>query len=165
MNDSFPERVRIRPAVSADVPRLIEMIRELAEFERLSDEVVATEEGFRECLFGESPVAEALVAENDDGPLGYAVFYPTFSTFGGRAGIWLEDLYVRPDCRRRGVGKQMLKAVGEIARKRNAGRYEWAVLDWNRDAMDLYRRIGGEILEEWRIVRLDREGIERLPRL
>ena len=89
--------------------------------------------------------------------------FSTFSTFVGRAGIWLEDLYVRPDFRKAGIGKKLLKAVGRIAEERNAGRYEWCVLDWNQNAIDLYTQVGGEILDEWRIVRLDRTAIEALP--
>ena len=103
------------------------------------------------------------MAEGENGLVGYAIFFSTFSTFIGRAGIWLEDLYVKPDFRGLGLGKALLKAVGEIAAERNAGRYEWCVLDWNRNAIDLYERVGGEILQEWRIVRLDQQGIRALP--
>lgn len=139
------------------------MIRELAEFEGLSDQVVATEADYQASLFGANPAAEALVADGENGLVGYAIFFSTFSTFVGRAGIWLEDLYVRPDYRGLGLGKGLLKAVGKIATDRQAGRYEWCVLDWNQQAIDLYERVGGEILQEWRIVRLDHEGIRSLP--
>lgn len=141
------------------------MVRELAEFEKLSHEVIATEADYGESLFGENPVGEAQVAEvGKSGELvGYAIFYSTFSTFVGKAGIWLEDLYVRPDHRKRGIGKALLKAVGAVAEERNAGRYEWCVLDWNRNAIDLYTQVGGDILDEWRIVRLDRSAIQALP--
>lgn len=138
------------------------MVRELAEFERMLDQVVATEEDYRKSLFGENSAAEAIVAESEDGLVGYAIFFPTFSTFVGRPGIWLEDLYVRPAHRKRGIGKQLLKKVGQIAHEREAGRYEWAVLEWNRNAIDLYRNMGGRILDDWRIVRLDRNGIAEL---
>lgn len=154
-NDSF----RIRPARPEDLPEILTMIQELAEFERLSHQFVATEEGFRECLFGERPAAEALVAEVDGTAAGYAVFFTTFSTFLGKAGLWLEDLYVRPAHRGIGLGKALLKSVGAIAHERNAGRYEWSVLDWNQNAIDLYERVGGEILEEWRIVRLSGKNL------
>ena len=164
MNESFEPSTLIRPARPDDVSGVLEMIHELALFERLSDQVIATTEDYEESLFGENPVAEALVAEGEDGLVGYAIFFSTFSSFIGRAGIWLEDLYVRPGFRGLGLGKGLLKAVGEIAAERKAGRYEWSVLDWNRDAIDLYERVGGEILQDWRIVRLNREGIDNLSR-
>ncbi len=153
----------IREADSSDVPGILEMVAELAEFEELSDQLVATEADYQESLFGENPAAEALVATVSGDLVGYAIFFSTFSTFVGRAGIWLEDLYVRPDYRKLGIGKKLLKAVGAIAEERAAGRYEWCVLDWNQNAIDLYTQVGGEILEEWRIVRLDRAAIEALP--
>ncbi len=155
--------VEIREACLGDVPGILEMVAELAEFEHLADQLVATEEDYRESLFGERPAAEAMVATVSGQLVGYAIFFSTFSTFVGRAGIWLEDLYVRPDFRKAGIGKKLLKAVGEIAEERNAGRYEWCVLDWNQNAIDLYTQVGGEILDEWRIVRLDRAAIEALP--
>ncbi len=163
MRDIFDPAAAIRPARPNDVPGILAMIRELAEFEALSHQVVATEDDYHASLFGENPAAEALVAEVENNLVGYAIFFSTFSTFIGRAGIWLEDLYVRPDFRGLGLGKGLLKAVGEIAAARNAGRYEWSVLDWNRNAIDLYERVGGEILQEWRIVRLDQQGIRSLP--
>ena len=163
MREIFDPTVAIRPARPEDVPGILAMIRELAEFEALSHQVVATEDDYHASLFGENPAAEALVAEVENNLVGYAIFFSTFSTFIGRAGIWLEDLYVRPDFRGLGLGKGLLKAVGEIAAARNAGRYEWSVLDWNRNAIDLYERVGGEILQEWRIVRLDQQGIRSLP--
>jgi len=163
MRDIFDPAAAIRPARPNDVPGILAMIRELAEFEALSHQVVATEDDYHASLFGENPAAEALVAEVENNLVGYAIFFSTFSTFIGRAGIWLEDLYVRPDFRGLGLGKGLLKAVGEIAAARNAGRFEWSVLDWNRNAIDLYERVGGEILQEWRIVRLDQQGIRSLP--
>jgi len=163
MRDIFDPAAAIRPARPNDVPGILAMIRELAEFEALSHQVVATEDDYHASLFGENPAAEALVAEVENNLVGYAIFFSTFSTFIGRAGIWLEDLYVRPDFRGLGLGKGLLKVVGEIAATRNAGRYEWSVLDWNRNAIELYERVGGEILQEWRIVRLDHQGIRSLP--
>lgn len=162
MSEIFTSDIRIRAAREGDICDILNMVRELAEFERLLDQVVATEEDYRKSLFGENSAAEALVAESEDGLIGYAIFFSTFSTFVGRAGIWLEDLYVRPAFRKKGIGKQLLKAVGRIAEERNAGRYEWSVLDWNRNAIDLYENMGGRILDEWRIVRLDRNGIADL---
>jgi GNAT superfamily N-acetyltransferase len=163
MREKFYPTFAIRPARPADVPGILAMIHELAEFEALSHQVVATEADYHASLFGENPAAGALVAEVENGLVGYAIFFSTFSTFIGRAGIWLEDLYVKPDFRGLGLGKALLKAVGEIAAERNAGRYEWSVLDWNQNAIDLYERVGGEILREWRIVRLDQQGIRALP--
>ena len=152
----------VRPARKEDVDEIIAMVRELAEFERLGHEMVATAEDYERALFGEPPEAGALVAEIEGRPVGCAIYHTTFSTFVGRSGIWLEDLYVRPGFRRRGIGKSLLKAVGDVARERGAGRYEWTVLDWNRNAIELYEKMGGRILDEWRTVRLEREGIEQL---
>ncbi|MEM9017326.1 MAG: GNAT family N-acetyltransferase [Verrucomicrobiota bacterium] len=153
----------IRQATPEDVGSILGMVRELAEFEELGDEVVATEEDFEDSLFGESPAAEALLAERGGKAVGYAIFFSTFSTFVGKAGIWLEDLYVKPDHRKGGIGKALLKAVGAIAEERGAGRYEWSVLDWNSNAIQLYRKMGGDIMDDWRIVRLDRTALKALP--
>jgi len=153
----------IREARPEDVVAILAMVQELADFEKLGDEMIATEADYQESLFGEKPVAEALVAEFEGRLIGYAIFFSTFSTFIGRAGIWLEDLYVKQSFRKQGVGKKLLKALGSIAEARNAGRYEWSVLDWNQNAIDLYEQMGGKILKEWRIVRLDRNGIAALP--
>lgn len=148
--------------MESDLPALLEMIRELAEFENLSHQVTADEEDFRQALFGGRPAAEALICDHGGDPAGYAIFFSTFSTFLGKAGIWLEDVYVRPSFRRQGLGTSLLREVAAIARERGAGRLEWCVLDWNRNAIDLYEKIGGEILDEWRIVRLESQGIATL---
>lgn len=163
MSENLTKRVKIRQAKPEDVSGILEMVAELAEFEDLTDQLVATEEDYQKSLFGPVPVAEALVAEREGGLIGYAIFFSTFSTFIGKAGIWLEDLYVKEAFRHQGVGKSLLKALGKMAQERGAGRYEWCVLDWNQNAIDLYQQVGGEILEEWRIVRMDRKGIENLP--
>lgn len=163
-----PEPVAIRPATPPDVPGILAMVRELAEFENLSHQVEADKAGYREHLFGERPVAEALVAETAAGTagegelVGYAIHFATFSTFLGRAGVWLEDLYVRPGWRGQGIGERLLRSVVARAEARGAGRCEWSVLDWNERAIHLYERLGGEVLEEWRIVRLERGGIRAL---
>ncbi len=156
------DKLTIRPARPNDIPALLGMIRELADFENLSDQVVATAADYQESLFGEKPAAEALIAEVDSEPVAYAIFFRTFSTFLGKAGLWLEDLYVKPDFRKRGIGKTLLRHGAEIALNDNAGRYEWCVLDWNQNAIELYEKSGGEILQEWRIVRMERESIEKL---
>jgi len=153
----------IRPARPEDIPELLAMIRELAAFEHLSHEVLATEADYETSLFGDSPSAGALLAELDGAPVGYAIHFSTFSSFLGRAGVWLEDLYVRPDFRGLGLGKALLKAVGAVAAKRGAGRYEWSVLDWNTNAIELYQRMGGRIMDEWRIVRLTGDELANLP--
>ncbi|MEC5129404.1 GNAT family N-acetyltransferase [Verrucomicrobiales bacterium BCK34] len=163
MSENLTKRVKIRQAKPEDVSGILKMVAELAEFEDLTDQLVATEEDYQKSLFGPVPVAEALVAEREEGLIGYAIFFSTFSTFIGKAGIWLEDLYVKEAFRHQGVGKSLLKALGKMAQERGAGRYEWCVLDWNQNAIDLYQQVGGEILEEWRIVRMDRKGIENLP--
>lgn len=162
MSENLSSEIHIRRANPDDILDILNMVRELAEFEHLLDEVTATEEDYRKSFFGENAAAEAIVAEGKAGLAGYAIFFSTFSTFVGRPGVWLEDLYVRPNFRKQGVGRRLLKEVGKIAFKRNSGRYEWAVLDWNRNAIDLYRNMGGKILDEWRIVRLDRKGIVEL---
>ncbi len=152
----------IRTARPDDIPALLGMIRELADFENLSDQVVATEADYQESLFGEKPAAEALIVEADGEIIGYAIFFRTFSTFIGKAGLWLEDLYVKPQFRNKGIGKKLLQSGAEIARKEKAGRYEWCVLDWNKNAIELYEKAGGKILDEWRIVRMEGKEIEQL---
>lgn len=156
--------IQIRKATPDDVTSILEMVRELAVFEELEDALVASEADYQTSLFGETPVAEALVAEDTatGGLVGYAIFFSTFSSFIGRAGIWLEDIYVRPDFRSLGAGKALLAKVAEIARERNAGRFEWCVLDWNQNAIDFYQRAGATILKEWRIVRVEGDQLESL---
>jgi len=156
--------VRIRPARPDDVPEIHALISELADFEKLRHQFTATVEDLTRSFFGENPPAGALVAEDTEAGrlIGYAIFFTSFSTFLGKAGLWLEDLYIRPDWRGRGAGKLLLRAVAEIARERGSGRYEWCVLDWNRRAIEFYEAVGAEVMPEWRIVRMDRDGIERL---
>jgi GNAT superfamily N-acetyltransferase len=138
------------------------MIRELAEFERLLDAVTATEPDLHEALFGSAPAAEALVAEGPDGPAGFALFFTTYSTFVGRPGIYVEDLYVRPSARGQGHGRRLMRQVVRLARERGCGRVEWAALVWNEPAIRFYRSLGARAMEEWRLFRLGRQGIERL---
>jgi GNAT superfamily N-acetyltransferase len=153
----------IRPLLLVEIPELLDMIRELADFEQLSHEVTATVADYERALFGDSPSACALLAEQEGILVGYAIHFSTFSSFLGKEGVWLEDLYVRPDYRGQGIGKALLKAVGRIAAERGAGRYEWSVLDWNTNAIELYKRMGGRIMNEWRIVRLSGNELSELP--
>jgi len=152
----------IRPAQAEDVPTLLELFAELAEYEHLEHELHATEEQLSEALFGERPAAEALIAERDSQALGYALFFPTFSSFLASEGVWLEDLFVRPSHRGEGVGKALLAAVAALVRERGGERLEWAALDWNELALGFYRRIGAQTTNEWITHRLDGEALERL---
>ena len=154
--------VRIRAARRADAAVLLAMLRELAEYERMSDQLRATEERLRETLFCEQPVAEALIAERGGEPAGYALFFATYSTFLARPGIWLEDLFVRPPHRRFGVGRALLAAVAARTRERGGARLEWAALNWNELALGFYRGLGASTLNEWVTHRLDDEALERL---
>lgn len=153
----------IRAATSADVPFILTLIRELAEFERLAHEVVADEAQLSAQLFGERPAAEVLLAEGADGePAGFALFFQNFSTFVGRPGIYLEDLYVRPAWRKRGIGQALLRRIAALAVERGCGRFEWAVLDWNEDAIGFYKKLGARVMEDWRICRVSGEGLGKL---
>ena len=152
----------IRPATEADVHLVLAFIRELAEYERLSHEVVATEETLRRTMFGPRPEAEVLLADLDGGPVGFAVFFSTYSTFLARSGVHLEDVFVRPASRGRGVGRALLAEVARVAVSRGCGRLEWAVLDWNESAIGFYRGLGARPMDEWTVYRLDGEGLARL---
>jgi len=145
-----------------DVPTILSLIRDLAEYERAPNEVVATEEGLREVLFGARPAAEVVLALEGKMPVGFAVFFHNFSTWLGRAGLYLEDLFVRPDARGKGYGRALLVYLARIARERGCGRMEWAVLDWNEPAVQFYRKLGAAPNEEWTVFRLTSEGIAKL---
>lgn len=144
----------IRSAESADVPALLTMIRALAEYEKLTHLCTSTEADLERELFGPRPAAEVLIAREGDVPAGFALFFPTFSTFLGRRGLWLEDLFVVPAQRGRGIGKSLLKAVAGIALARGCGRFEWAVLDWNTPAIRFYEGLGATVMHDWRIARV-----------
>jgi GNAT superfamily N-acetyltransferase len=156
------ERIDIRPAVPADVPLVLRFIRELAEYERLADQVVATEEGLRQTLFGPSPKAEVVFAMVDGAEAGFALFFHNYSTFHGRLGIYLEDLYVRPELRGRGVGTALLRHLARLALERDCRRLEWSVLDWNEPALAFYRAIGARPTEGWTVHRLDGDALAKL---
>jgi len=146
--------IRIEPAQERDVPLILELIRGLAEYERLADQCIATEARLREALFGAQPAAEVLLAYADDQPAGFALFFHNFSTFLGRRGLYLEDLFVTPEFRRLGIGRRLLTELARIAVERGCGRFEWSVLDWNAPAIEFYKRLGAKPLDEWTIFRV-----------
>jgi GNAT superfamily N-acetyltransferase len=154
-------RVAVRPATAADAELIVELIRALAEYEREPDAVRATPDAIRRWLFGERPYAECVIAELEGEAVGFAVFFHNFSTWQGRPGIWLEDLFVRPERRGSGAGKALFDHVGRLAVERGCGRYEWAVLDWNEPAIGFYVRQGAKAMDEWTIFRLEGEALER----
>jgi GNAT superfamily N-acetyltransferase len=155
--------VQIRKASEPDVPLLLDFIRKLAEYERKSHEVVSTEEDLRDALFGERPVAAALLAYVSDEPVGFALYFETYSTFRGCRGIFLEDLFVEPRYRGRGFGSALLAATARLAQERG-GWLQWLVLDWNQPAVEFYRRLGASRIEEWNSYRLQGEALERLAK-
>ena len=156
------EKFTIRTATVADVPIILELIRALADYERAPNDVVATEEILLETLFGKKPAAEVLLLFENDAAVGFAVFFHNFSTWLGRPGLYLEDLFVRPEHRGKGYGRALLVELAKIARERNCGRMEWAVLDWNEPAIQFYRKLGAKPMEEWTVFRLTRDGIANL---
>jgi GNAT superfamily N-acetyltransferase len=152
----------VRPAHPEDVGLLLELFGELAEYEHLEHELKATEARLGEALFGKRPAAEALIAERDGEALGYALFFPTFSSFLASTGVWLEDLFVRKERRGEGVGRTLLEAVAVLVQERGGERLEWAALDWNEPALGFYRKIGAATMNEWITHRLDGEALERV---
>jgi GNAT superfamily N-acetyltransferase len=157
--------VAIRPCRPDDAETLVELVRELAAYEHLEASARATPGDFRTHLFGPRPCAEAILAEVDGVPVGFALFFPTFSTFRGQPGLYLEDVFVRPEHRGRGIGKSLLASVARRAVARGCGRLEWAVLDWNAPAIGFYRALGARPLGEWTVYRIDDEPLARLAAL
>jgi GNAT superfamily N-acetyltransferase len=157
----MPE-LEIRVATEEDVPLILYFIKELAEYERLSHEVSATEETLKEFLFGERRVAEALLGYLGDDPAGFALFFHNFSTFLGRPGIYLEDLYVRPEFRGTGIGRALLVHLARLAKERGCGRLEWWVLDWNEPAIEFYKSIGAVPMDDWTVYRVAGESLDKL---
>ena len=155
-------RFTISSAIETDVPTLLAMIRELAEFERLAHEVEITAASLREALFGERPVAGALLARVDGHVAGYAVYYRTFSTFVGRAGVFLDDLYVRPEYRKRGIGHALLERVAAVDTEVGGGRFEWIALRWNENAFRFYRSLGAKVMDDWALLRMNGHEISNL---
>ena len=156
--------VSIRPATRNDVPVIAELIRGLARFEKLEHEVVMTEDMLTAGLFGERPYAEVLLADDEEQPVGFALFFHNFSTFLGRPGIYLEDLFVVPEQRGKGIGQLLLATLARLAVERGCGRLEWAVLDWNQEAIRFYERLGARPNSDWTIYRLTGESLSALAR-
>lgn len=156
------EAIHIRAGNAADVPLILTLIRELAEYERLSQDVVATEDALRATLFGANPYAETLIAELRGVPAGFALYFHNYSTFLAKPGIYLEDLFVRTAARGQGVGKALLARLARSAIERGCGRLEWAVLDWNEPAIKFYRSLGAKALTEWTVNRVTGEALRRL---
>jgi len=156
--------IDIRKAEERDLPLILEFIQALAEYERLRDACVATEQKLRETLFSSPPAAEVIIARVDGEPMGFALFFHSYSTFLAQRGIYLEDLFVKPAARGQGVGFALLSELARIAVERNCGRLEWAVLDWNQLAIDFYKRIGAVPLDDWNIFRLTGDSLVRVAR-
>ncbi|GAA5784343.1 GNAT family N-acetyltransferase [Chitiniphilus shinanonensis] len=152
----------IRPATPADVPAVLAMIRELAEFERLTHLVQNTEAMLHDTLFGERPTVECVVGVEGDAPVAFALFFHNYSTFVGRRGLYLEDVYVRPVGRGKGYGGALVRHLARLAQQRGCGRFEWTVLDWNENAIGFYRGLGADVLPDWRICRVTGDALARL---
>jgi GNAT superfamily N-acetyltransferase len=154
--------LEIRKTTAADVPIIFSLIRELAEYERAPEAVMTNEAGLREVLFGPQRSAEVLLALEEREPVGFAVYFFNFSTWLGRPGLYLEDLFVRPSVRGKGYGRALLERLAQIAQGRGCGRMEWAVLDWNDPAIQFYKKLGAEPMNEWTVFRLTQDGIAKL---
>jgi GNAT superfamily N-acetyltransferase len=158
----MPSAIRLAAAAEADVPLIASLIKALAEYERLADQAVATEADLRAALFGPHPAAEVLIAYADSAPAGFALYFQSFSTFTGRPGLYLEDLFVKPEFRRRGIGRLLLARLARIAVERGYGRMEWSVLNWNDTALRVYRAAGAQPLSDWTVYRLAGEQLMAL---
>ena len=156
--------VEIRSATEADVPLILQFIRDLAIYEKLEHKVIATEETVRRTLFGNPRFAEVVFAEVDRKEVGFALFFHNYSTFLGQPGIYLEDLFVRPESRGHGIGKALLAHLARLAKERGCGRVEWAVLDWNTPSINFYKSLGAVPLSDWEIFRLTGDALDRLAR-
>ena len=159
---SVPKRLRVNPAGPADTPLLVAMVRELAEYERLLDHVRITPEDLHRDLFGARPYAEAVVAWVGDEAVGFALWFHNYSTFEGRPGMYLEDLFVRPAFRLRGYGEVLLRHLARLALERGCARFEWAVLDWNEPALAFYRKLGAVAMDDWTVQRVAGDALRAL---
>lgn len=158
MNDIF----EIKPAIIDDVPLILSFIKQLAEYEKLLHEVIATETLLKETLFGNKTHAEVIIGYLNSEPVSFALFFHNFSTFLGRPGIYLEDLFVTPNARKKGIGQKMLSYIAHLAKQRNCGRFEWSVLDWNEPAIGFYKRLGAKPMDEWTVFRVTGQELENL---
>lgn len=156
------EKIAIAPATPADVPLILTLIRELAEFERLLDQAKATEADIHASLFGPRPYAEVRIARVESEVAGFALFFHNYSTFMGKPGLYLEDLFVRPRFRGSGCGQRLLQNLAAIALERGCGRMEWSVLNWNQRAIDFYRKLGAEPMDQWMVYRLSGAALDKL---
>ena len=156
--------MKIRDATEADVPLILQFIRDLARYEKLEQKVIATEAGLRQSLFGNPRFAEVIFACVDDVEVGFALFFHNFSTWTGKPGIYLEDIFIRPEHRRKGYGSALMRELGRLAIERGCGRLEWAVLDWNEPAISFYRALGATALDEWTTYRIAGEALAALGR-
>lgn len=153
-------KVGIRDVTRADIPLLLAFIRKMAEFEKLN--ASATVDSLQEALFGESPAARAFIAYVDGTPIGYVTYFFSFTSMRGRRALWLDDLFIEPEFRGKGIGKALMAYIARIAVEHHCARFEWIVLDWNTDAVEFYRRLGAEMLVDWRVCRLDEEQMQRV---
>jgi|SRR5882724_2101618 len=156
------DTIRIRNAAPADAALILSLIRELADYEKMLDQVTATEADIRTALFGPRPSAECVIAEFQGKPAGFALFFHNFSTFLAKPGLYLEDLYVKPELRGKGVGRKLLAHLAALALERGCGRFEWSVLDWNAPAIRFYQSLGAQMMDAWKINRLTGEPLQRL---
>jgi GNAT superfamily N-acetyltransferase len=156
--------LKIQSATITDVPLILEFIKALAKYEKLSHEVTATEELLKETLFGKQKVAEVIIGYYEETPVGFALFFHNFSTFVGKPGIYLEDLFVKQEYRGKGFGKALLKHVAKIAKEKNCGRFEWSVLDWNEPSIKFYKSLGAKPLHDWTIFRVSGESLTELAK-
>jgi GNAT superfamily N-acetyltransferase len=154
--------IRIVPATEQDVPAILDLIRGLAEYERLSHVVEATEERLRRTLFSDRPAAEVRIAWEDQECVGFALFFTSYSTFLGKPGLYLEDVFVKPHARRKGIGLKILQHLAAIAQERDYGRMEWSVLDWNQPAINFYKKLGADPLDDWTMFRLTGDALRNL---
>jgi GNAT superfamily N-acetyltransferase len=159
---SVRPEIRIERATERDVPLILRLIKGLSEYEKLAHEVTATEASLRETLFGPRPAADVIIAYAGETPAGFALFFPNYSTFLGKPGLYLEDLFVLPEWRGRGLGLAMMKHLARTAVERGCGRFEWSVLDWNEPAIGFYKGLGAKLMDGWSIVRVTGDALQKL---
>ena len=152
---------KIRKAIENDIPTIFELIKKLSVYEKLENEVITSEAELKKNIFGNN-FAKVLIAEENDKPVGFALYFYNFSTFVGKPGIYLEDLFVEPECRGKGYGKALLVELAKMAEAENCGRFEWSVLDWNTPSIDFYKSLGAKPMDEWTVFRLDKKGVSNL---